>query len=77
MTEQQNHLKSVIEQQNTIINEIQTINNQLAAKREMAAKLQGIIEYLTATGVKLPEEDKQEEETETKDTEVVSEPFSN
>lgn len=74
MTEQQNHLKSVIEQQNTLVNEMQTISNQLAAKREMAAKLQGIIEYLTATGVKLPE---QEEQTETKDTEVVSEPFNN
>lgn len=56
MTEQQTHLKSVIEQQRELIKEIQDLNNQLTMKREMATKLQGIYEYLTGVGVVLPEE---------------------
>lgn len=56
MTEQQNHLKSVIDQQKELIKEIQELNNQLTMKREMATKLQGIFEYLTSVGVVLPEE---------------------
>jgi hypothetical protein len=36
--------------------EIQDLNNKLNVKREMATKLQGIYEYLTGTGVTLPEE---------------------
>ena len=73
MTDQQTHLKSVLEQQNALLNEIQKLNNELGAKREMALKLQGIVEYLTATGVKLPEEAPAEESN--GDTEVVKEPF--
>ena len=56
MTEQQTHLKSVIEQQRELIKEIQELTNQLTMKREMATKLQGIYEYLTSVGVVLPEE---------------------
>ncbi len=72
MTEQQTHLKSVIEQQSSLLNDIQKLNNELGAKREMALKLQGIVEYLTATGVKLPEESTTESDS---NTEVVKEPF--
>ena len=56
MTEQQTHLKSVIEQQTEIIKEIEELSNQLNVKREMALKLQGIREYLVGTGVELPDE---------------------
>ena len=65
-TEQQNHLKSVLEQSQGLINEINQLEGQAKSKREMLLKLQGIIEYLQQTGVELP---KEEEATE---TEVVT-----
>lgn len=61
MTEQQKHLKSVLDQQEELLKEIQDLSNKLNLKREMATKLQGIYEYLTGTGVKLPEEGEEEE----------------
>ena len=50
-TEQQNHLKSVVEQSQTLVNEINQLEGQAKSKREMLLKLQGIIEYLQQTGV--------------------------
>ena len=55
LTEQQKHLQSVLEQQQTLISEINTLEAQARSKREMAMKLQGIAEYLNGIGVKLPE----------------------
>ena len=55
LTEQQKHLQSVLEQQQTLIAEINTLEAQVRSKREMAVKLQGIAEYLNGIGVKLPE----------------------
>ena len=55
-TEQQNHLKSVVEQSQGLINEINQLEGQAKQKRELLLKLQGIIEYLQQTGVTLPEE---------------------
>ena len=55
LTEQQNHLKQVVEQQKNLVAEIQSLNNQVENKRNMATKLQGIAEYLDGLGVKLPE----------------------
>jgi len=55
LSEQQNHLQQVVEQQKTLIAEIQSLNNQVENKRNMATKLQGIAEYLDGLGVKLPE----------------------
>ena len=55
-TEQQNHLKSVTEQAQGLINEIQDLESQAKSKRDMLLKLQGIIEYLQQTGVELPKE---------------------
>tara|TARA_B100001996_G_scaffold162505_1_gene123947 strand:+ start:1343 stop:1594 length:252 start_codon:yes stop_codon:yes gene_type:complete len=55
MTEQQQHLQSAIQQQNTLVQEIQTLQSQLDSKRQLALKAQGIIEYLDQIGVKLPE----------------------
>ena len=57
MTDSQTHLKSAIEQRDAIVKEIQELNAQVANKRELGLKVQGIIEYLEQTGVKLPEEE--------------------
>ena len=55
LTEQQNHLQQVVEQQKNLVAEIQSLNAQVENKRNMATKLQGIAEYLDGLGVKLPE----------------------
>ena len=55
LTEQQNHLQQVVEQQKNLVAEIQALNSQVENKRNMATKLQGIAEYLDGLGVKLPE----------------------
>ena len=55
LTEQQTHLKSVIEQQQTLSQEVQQLNAALDSKRSMFTKLQGVREYLEQTGVILPE----------------------
>ena len=56
MTDAQTHLKSAIEQRDNIVKEISELQNQINSKRELGLKVQGIIEYLEQTGVKLPEE---------------------
>ena len=72
LTEQQKHLQSVLEQQQTLISEINTLEAQARTKREMAVKLQGIAEYLNGIGVKLPEpEETAPASPETSNTEVV------
>ena len=55
LTDQQGHLQQVLEQQKTLVAEINELNNTVASKREMALKLQGVREYLEQTGVTLPE----------------------
>ena len=57
MTDSQTHLKSAIEQRNSIVKEIDELQKTINTKRELGLKVQGIIEYLEQTGVKLPEED--------------------
>ena len=74
LTEQQKHLQSVLEQQQTLISEINTLEAQARTKREMAVKLQGIAEYLNGIVVKLPESEEAPAATaepETSNTEVV------
>ena len=76
LTEQQKHLQSVLEQQQTLISEINTLEAQARTKREMAVKLQGIAEYLNGIGVKLPDPEEAAPaatttEPETSNTEVV------
>jgi translation initiation factor 2B subunit (eIF-2B alpha/beta/delta family) len=70
MNEQQLHLQSAIQQQNELIQEIQELNTKIVEKREMAVKLQGIIEYLQQTGVTVPEPEVTEE---TAEAEVAAE----
>ena len=55
MTEQQNHLASLLEQRQTLLNEISELNNQAAAKRELVLRASGAVEYLQQIGVTLPE----------------------
>ena len=56
LTDHQTHLKSVTEQAQGLITEIQDLETQAKSKRDMLLKLQGIIEYLQQTGVELPKE---------------------
>lgn len=53
MTEQQEHLSRILNQQKTLATEMQDLNNSLAFKKEQFLKLQGIVEYLTGNGVTL------------------------
>ena len=62
MTEQQQHLQSAIQQQKTLLNEIQNLQQQIDSKRQLAVKAQGIIEYLDQIGIKLPEAEETTEE---------------
>ncbi len=68
MTEQQQHLKQVLEQQRALVSEINELNTQVESKRQMALKLQGVLEYLQQTGVELPEEGTEEAPAEEEST---------
>ena len=59
-TDQQNHLKSVTEQAQGLLSEINQLEGQAKSKRDMLLKLQGIIEYLQQTGVEMPKEEEPE-----------------
>ena len=69
-TDQQNHLKQVVEQSQTLVNEINQLEGQAKSKREMLLKLQGIIEYLQQTGVELPKEEEAASEVVPSETET-------
>lgn len=62
MTEQQQHLAQLAEQQQQLITELNALNAQLTSKREMFLKVSGAIEYLQETGVSLPAPEVTEEE---------------
>ena len=68
MTDQQQHLKQVLEQQRALVSEINELNTQVESKRQMALKLQGVLEYLQQTGVELPEEGTEEAPAEEEST---------
>ncbi len=55
LNEQQNHLAQVLQQQQTLVQEINELNSQMESKKQMALKLQGVAEYLDQIGIKLPE----------------------
>ena len=77
MTDQQQHLQQVIQQQSTLVAEINELNSQVDNKRQLAVKLQGVREYLEQLGVELPKEDEAEETADetppASETEVVEE----
>ena len=70
LTEQQQHLAGLLEQRQTILGEINELNNQVAGKRELLLRALGAIEYLQQVGVTLPEPEVEGEATEVS-TEVV------
>ena len=67
LTEQQGHLSSILSQQKELATEINQLQAQITSKKELFNKTQGVVEYLTTLGVKLPEEEPAQEAT----TEVV------
>ena len=53
MTEQQEHLQNLLQQQKTLVKEVEELQVQLEGKRQTFFKVQGAIEYLNKTGVEL------------------------
>tara|TARA_X000000368_G_scaffold83354_1_gene63107 strand:+ start:367 stop:624 length:258 start_codon:yes stop_codon:yes gene_type:complete len=78
LTEQQNHLASLLQQRETLVGEINELNSQAAAKRELVLRSLGAIEYLQQVGVTLPEAEEEapaaEGEAPTPETEELPEP---
>ena len=68
LTEQQGHLSSILAQQKDLATEINALQAQINNKKELFNKTQGVVEYLTQLGVKLPEPEAPAEEA---TTEVV------
>ena len=64
MTEQQKHLANLVQQGNALSQELENLQGQMSAKRELFLKVQGAVEYLTQTGVTMPEPEPTEEPTE-------------
>ena len=68
MTEQQEHLKNLLNQQKDLAKEVEQLQAQIESKRQTFFKVQGAIEYLNQTGVELEgfetAEDTAEEATE-------------
>ena len=65
LSEQQGHLASILSQQKELANEINQLNAQIKSKTELFNKTQGVVEYLSTIGVKLPEPEEPAEETKT------------
>ena len=55
MTEQQEHLANLLQQRQSLAQDIEGLNSQVTNKRELFMKVQGAIEYLQQIGVVLPE----------------------
>ena len=64
MTEQQEHLANLLQQRQQLSQELESLQGQATAKRELFFKVQGVIEYLTQIGVVLPEPEPVEEVSE-------------
>ena len=56
LNEQQKHLTSLLEQRAGLVAEINDLNAQATAKRELVLRAAGAIEYLQQIGVELPKE---------------------
>ena len=73
MSEQQDHLANLLQQRQTLIDEINGLQQQATEKRELLLRASGAIEYLTQIGVKLPEQPAETPEEPVAETEVVEE----
>ena len=69
MTEQQQHLANLVEQRDALRSDLEKLQETTGNRKELFLKVQGAIEYLTQTGVQLPEP-----EAEVAETEVGEEP---
>jgi len=76
MSEQQDHLTNLLQQRQTLLTEINELQQQAAAKRELLLRASGAIEYLQQIGVTLPEatEEAPAEAEAPAEPEVVTEP---
>ena len=64
----QEHLVWALRQQKKYYDEILSLNNEIANRRDLVMKYQGIIEYLRDTqGIKVPETSKEQPQEEQKD----------
>ena len=61
MTEQQQHLANLVEQRESLKKTLEELQNTSNMRRELYWKVQGAIEYLSGTGVELPEPEVTEE----------------
>ena len=73
MSEQQDHLTNLLQQRQTLLNEINGLQQQAAEKRELLLRASGAIEYLQQIGVTLPEPPAEEPVAETEVVEEVAE----
>ena len=73
MTEQQNHLANLINQRTGLEKELEELQGQSIQKQQLLYKVQGAIEYLTQTGVTLPEPEPEVTEEEVTEEEVTEE----
>ena len=73
MSEQQDHLANLLQQRQTLIDEINGLQQQATEKRELLLRASGAIEYLTQIGVKLPEQPAETPAEPVAETEVVEE----
>ena len=55
MTEQQKHLETLLMQREELVTEANKLNNALNVNKEKFLKIQGVLEYLSQLGVKLPD----------------------
>lgn len=55
MIEQQQHLVNLVNQRESLVGEISSLQDQMNKKRELFLKVQGAIEYLQQIGTILPE----------------------
>ena len=74
MSEQQEHLSNLVSQRNTLAQEINDLNSQASAKRELLLRASGAIEYLQQIGVELPEPPAEEAPAEEGAAEVPATP---
>ena len=70
LNEQQTHLASLINQRDKLAAELENLKVNAAGTRDLFMKVFGAIEYLTQTGVKIPEP---VEETDVEETEESTE----
>ena len=74
MSEQQGHLANLLQQRQTLLDEINDLQQQAAGKRELLLRASGAIEYLQQIGVTIPEEKPEEPAADPEIVEEVAEP---